>query len=179
MALAAALLLTTALWSDPATAQRGGSELRAHGDAAGRVFSDGSAFDRLQRNRLRARQNDLRQEELRLRAERGRTGRFGPEPGAGREGERERIDRRLNQVERDRVLQRGRLGRLERRLRTPDAPPERRVPSDFADRPAVPLGPPAEALGLPAQDREAVSEAARAYVNELLRRSEGRAAQAE
>ncbi|NBC31769.1 MAG: hypothetical protein GVY13_03730 [Alphaproteobacteria bacterium] len=174
-ALAGLVILAMLLGPAPATAQSDRTELRVHGDAAGRVFSPDGGFDRLQRDRLRARFNDLRQEELRLRSERGRTGRFGPEPGAGRAGDRRRIDRALNDLARERVLDRGRLGRLERRLRTPDTPPERRVPSDFEDRPPAPLGPPAAALGLPAQDREAASEAARAYVNDLLRQSEGRA----
>jgi len=169
--MAIALLLGPA----PAAAQDRGGEPGARGDAAARVFSPDRAFDRLQRDRLRAELNDRRREELRLRSARGRTARFGPEPGAGLEAERRSIDRQLNRLAREEVLQRGRLGRLERRLRAPDQRPGRRLPSGFEDRPAMPLTPPAAAFGLPAQDREAASEAARAYVNELLRQSEGRA----
>lgn len=168
------MVIALLLGPGPAAAQDRGGGPGAHGDAAARVFSSDGPFDRLQRDRLRAEMNDLRREELRLRSARGRTARFGPEPGAGREADRRRIDSQLNRLARERVLQRGRLGRLERRLRTPDQRTGRRVPSGFEDRPAMPLGPPAAVLGLPADDREAASEAARDYVNQLLQQSEGR-----
>ena len=150
------------------------SDFRVHGvDRPG-----ASAVDRLQtrleRTRVRTELNRLSRQSLRLRSDRGTTARFGPEPGAGREGRRRAIDGRLARLDRDVVLQRGRLSQIERRLADQDRPTGRRVPLAFEDRPAVPLLPSAALLGLPVQDREAASEAAREIVNQLLRANEAR-----
>ena len=150
------------------------SEFRVHGpDRTGP-----SSFDRLQtrleRNRIRSELNSLRREQVRLRSDRGASERFGPAPAAARDGRRRAIDSRLSRLNRETIRQRGRLGQLERRLADQSDPRGRRVPNDFRQRPSVPLLPSAALLGLPAQDRDGASEAARAIVNQLLRANEAR-----
>ena len=158
----------------------GATELRVHGQARGRDSAVDRTTVRIERSRARLGLNDLRRERLHLGAERGRTDRFGPEPGAGREADRRAIDGRLIRLQREIIQRRGQLGRIDRRLDRLDEPATRAVPSDLTDRRRVVQIPgqiPAAAiLGTPALDREAASEAARDYVNQLLRASEDRVA---